>query len=84
MPKARIENLMTELHDRFGELEPSPQQEQLLAELQKHLHAVTESDKPDLTPVETIELLLDNLGEDHPRVATVLRELMDTLKNIGV
>lgn len=84
MPKAKIENLMTELHERFGEVEPSPQQTQLLAQLEQHMHSVTEGDKSDLTPVETIELLLDNVGEDHPRVATVLRELMDTLKNIGV
>lgn len=84
MPKARIENLMTELHERFGELEPSPQQEQLLEALQQHIHGVAEGDKPDPTPLETIELLLDNLGEDHPRVVAVLRELMDTLKNIGV
>lgn len=84
MPKAKIENLMTELHDRFGEVEPSPQQTQLLAQLEQHMHSVTEGDKSDPTPVETIELLLDNVGEDHPRVATVLRELMDTLKNIGV
>ena len=84
MSKAKIENLMTELHDRFGELEPSPQQERLLAELQTHMHETTEGVKSDLTPLETIELLLDNLGGDHPRAAAVLRELMDTLKNIGV
>jgi len=84
MPKAKIENLMTELHDRFGEVEPSPQQTQLLAELQQNMHLTTDSDDADPTPVETIELLLDNLGDDHPRVAAVLRELMDTLKNIGV
>lgn len=84
MSKARIEYLMTELHERFGELEPSPQQQRLLAELQTHVHEVTESDKPDPTPLETIELLLDNVRGDHPRVAAILRELMDTLKNIGV
>jgi hypothetical protein len=84
MSKPKIENLMTELHERFGELQPSPQQEQLLAELQNHVRAVTDTQVPDPTPVETIELMLDNLGEDHPRVAAVLRELMDTLKNIGV
>lgn len=84
MPKAKIENLMTELHDRFGEVDSSPQQTQLLAQLEQHMHSVTEGDKSDPTPVETIELLLDNVGEDHPRVAAVLRELMDTLKNIGV
>lgn len=84
MAKAKIENLMTELHERFGELEPSPQQDKLLADLQARMHDLDENGIVDPTPVESIELMLESLGEDHPKVAVVLRELLDTLKNIGV
>lgn len=84
MPKAKIENLMTELHDRFGEMETSPQQERLLAELQAHVHDVSEGSVKDPTPLETIQLMIDDLGDNHPNVSALLRELLDTLKNIGV
>lgn len=84
MPKAKIENLMTELHDRFGEMEPSPQQERLLAELQSHVHDVSEGSVKDPTPLESIQLMIDDLGDNHPNVSALLRELLDTLKNIGV
>lgn len=84
MPKAKIENLMTELHDRFGEMETSPQQERLLAELQAHVHDVSEGSVKDPTPLESIQLMIDDLGDNHPNVSTLLRELLDTLKNIGV
>lgn len=84
MPKAKIENLMTELHDRFGEMEASPQQERLLAELQAHVHDVSEGSVKDPTPLESIQLMIDDLGDNHPNVSALLRELLDTLKNIGV
>ncbi|HSX84400.1 MAG TPA: DUF4404 family protein [Cellvibrio sp.] len=84
MPKAKIENLMTELHDRFGEMETSPQQERLLAELQSHVHDVSEGSVKDPTPLESIQLMIDDLGDNHPNVSALLRELLDTLKNIGV
>lgn len=84
MPKAKIENLMTQLHELFGEASTSEQQDQLFAQLQAHVHDASESDTPDPTPLETVELMLENLGEEHPRANAVLRELLDTLKNIGV
>lgn len=84
MPKAKIENLMTELHDRFGEMETSPQQERLLAELQSHVHDVSEGSVKDPTPLESIQLMIGDLGDNHPNVSALLRELLDTLKNIGV
>jgi hypothetical protein len=84
MPKAKIENLMTELHERFGEMDTSPQQERLLGELQAHVHDVSEGSVKDPTPLETIQLMIDDLGDNHPNVSALLRELLDTLKNIGV
>jgi len=84
MPKAKIENLMSELHERFGEVDMSPQQERLLAELQAHVHDATEGSVKDPTPLESVQLMIDDLGDNHPNVSALLRELLDTLKNIGV
>lgn len=84
MAKAKIENLMTELHERFGEVPASAQQELLLQELQARIEGVSDSDSTTATPMETAELMLESLGEEHPNVTALLRELLDTLKNIGV
>lgn len=84
MPKAKIENLMTELHERFGEVGMSTEQERLLADLQTHMHDISEGSVKDPTPLESIQLMIDDLGDNHPNVSAILRELLDTLKNIGV
>ena len=84
MPKARIENLMTELHERFGEQQMSAEQQHLLSELQARVHDVSEGSVKEPTPLETIQLMIEDLGDNHPNVSALLRELLDTLKNIGV
>ena len=84
MPKQRIENLMTELHELFGSVDPSPEQEKLLAELDSHVHDINTQQSVNPTPLETIELLLEQLGEAHPKTSALLQELLSTLKNIGV
>ena len=84
MARAKIENLMSELHERFGEVGTSPQQERLLAELQARVHDVSEGSVKEPTPLETIQVMIDDLGDNHPNVSALLRELLDTLKNIGV
>ncbi|MCR6650996.1 MAG: DUF4404 family protein [Cellvibrionaceae bacterium] len=84
MPKAKIENLMTELHERFGEAEMSAEQERLLAELDARIRDSSAGSVKDPTPLESIQLMIDDLGESHPNVSVLLRELLDTLKNIGV
>jgi hypothetical protein len=38
MPKAKITNLLTSLHDRFGDDLTSPQQQQLMEDLRNHVH----------------------------------------------
>lgn len=84
MPKERINNLMTELHHIFGSDTTSAQQQKLLDELNAHVHNVNEEAPIDPTPVEIIETMLENLGEEHPKASLLLRQLLDTLKNIGV
>ena len=84
MPKAKINNLMTALHSRFGDDLTSPQQKQLLKELQSHIHAWNEKEPVDPDFPQTVNLLLEEIEEEHPKAAAVMREIMRVLENIGV
>lgn len=84
MPKAKINNLISELNEIFGSDVPSEQQQKLLADLEMHIHDSSESAPVDPPPMVIIETMLENLGEEHPKASLLLRELLDTLKNIGV
>jgi hypothetical protein len=82
--RARMEALMTELHDTFGNHEPTPQQQQLMRSLEQHVHGVGEPDieRPDL--VESLEVMVEDLEAEHPRTAGVFREILGALRNMGV
>lgn len=84
MPKEKIKNLMSELHELFGNDESSVEQTRLMESLDYYLHEQSETTPPDPSPIETLELLAEQMGEEHPRTSAVLRELMETLKNMGV
>ncbi len=84
MPRQRIKNLISELHDLYGDDSASPQQIKLLQDLERGIHPEGAMGAEDPSPLETVELLLEEFGEEHPRTSAVLREIMDILKNIGV
>lgn len=84
MPQQRIKNLISELHELYGDDQASPQQIKLLQDLERGVHPEGKLGPEDPSPVETVELLLEEFGEEHPKVSAALRELMDTLKNFGV
>lgn len=84
MPQEKVQNLMSELHELFGTGEPSAEQANLLKSLDYYLHEQSETTPPDPSPIETLELLAEQMGDQHPRASGILRELMETLKNMGV
>ena len=84
MPKATITSLLTSLHDRFGDDLTSPQQRQLMANLQSHIHKWDEKEPVDPNLQETVSLLLEDIEKQHPKAASVVREIMHVLENIGV
>lgn len=83
-PQQKIESLMSELHELFGHQEATPQQQQLMRNLEQHIHEVGEPDVDRPNLVESLEVVLEDIEVDHPRTSAVLRELMATLRNIGV
>lgn len=84
MPKNTINNIISELNEVFGADVPSIQQQKLMQDLENHIHNVDVSAPVDPTPLEIIETMLKNMGEEHPKASLLLTQLLDTLKNIGV
>ncbi len=83
-PQQRMESLMSELHELFGHEEATPQQQQLMRNLQQHIHEQGEPDVSRPNLVESLEVVLEDIEVDHPRTSAVLREVLSTLRNIGV
>ncbi len=83
MPKQHIEGLLTQLHEKFADGDTSPQQEAMLAQMQSQL-AEWEGPKPSGDFTETAELLLQEIEDEHPKAARIIREIINTLGNIGV
>ncbi|MEZ5539586.1 MAG: DUF4404 family protein [Pseudomonadales bacterium] len=80
MPKQQLENLMTRLHETFASSEVSPQQQQLMADLQRHIA----TGKGDPSLHDSANVLLEELEIDHPKAAAVLREIIETLGRLGL
>jgi hypothetical protein len=84
MPKQHLENLITHLHEQFGSTESSPQQQEWMTELQRHLHNSNEPTQPDPGLLDTANLLLESFEEEHPKAAGIVREIIDTLGRLGL
>lgn len=85
MPEEKARNLITELHEMYGDDEPSEQQKHLMEQLELHTHPRGSKDQyGEPVPLDTLELLVEDMAVEHPRTAAVMREILNTLKNIGV
>lgn len=84
MPRAKLENLITELHDMFGDDETSPQQAQLLQDMRNHLHALDEPEPEDPGIVESAEIMLKMVELEHPKAAEVLKKILHVMEDIGI
>lgn len=84
MPQQRIEALIGELHEIYGDDEPSEAQKRLLAELERRIHPAGVPGEPEPVPLDTLELLTEELSDEHPRTTAIFREILETLRNIGV
>lgn len=84
MPQQIVKNLISDLHERFGDDLVSPQQQALMNQLQAHVHDMSEEEPITPSFIDTVETLLTEVEIDHPHVASILSQVVDTLKNIGV
>ncbi len=84
MPKAKIQNLITDLHEIIGDGTVSERQQQLLDEVQAHMHAIGTPDQSDTNMRDTLNYLLNDIESQHPKAAGVVREILAVLRNIGI
>lgn len=84
MPINNLRNLITELHDSFGDIETSPQQQQLMRQLQQFSHNLDEAEPTNPNFTETAEILLEDIKETYPKSAAIIREVIHALGNMGV
>jgi hypothetical protein len=87
MSKHQTKKLFSDLEVHLGS-EPSSEvsdaQRTLMQQVKNHIHAENEPEpsEPDLQ--ETLELLLLDIEQNHPKAAIVVREILKTLGDIGV
>jgi Mg-chelatase subunit ChlI len=84
MPKEKVAHLITDLHDRFGDDLVSPQQQSLLEQVKTHAHEMDEAEPADPDFLQVVETFVTEVESEHPNAASILKQVLDTLKNIGV
>lgn len=84
MPKLKAEHLITDLHERFADDLTSPEQIALLEQVKLHIHNMNEAEPADSTFLDTVEHLVAEIEVEHPVAASILEQVLSTLKNIGV
>jgi hypothetical protein len=84
MPTEHITGLVTQLHDQLTSSNTSPEQEALLLQLHSQLESWEGPPAPDGSIVNTAELVLEELEDNHPQLALVVREIIDALGRIGI
>lgn len=85
MPQQKAQHLISQLHELYGDDQPSEQQKRLMEQLELHVHPKGTKDQfGEPVPLDTLGYLVEEMEAEHPRTAAVMRELLETLKNIGV
>ena len=82
MPKQKLEGLISDLHDKFGDDETSPEQARLIAQLQSQLSEWEGPEPADGDVEETARLLMQDIADKHPKAAKVVKEILETLANL--
>lgn len=83
MSKEKIINLISDLHNTFGDQFTSPQQQQLLEQVKLHAHDLNEEDQATELN-ESITFLFEEISEEHPQAAVVLKQIIKTLADMGI
>lgn len=84
MPIDNLKALISDLHDSFGDVKTSPQQQQLMQQLQIYVHDVDTAEPVPPGLIESAEILVDEMEAEYPKTAAIIRQVINTLGNIGV
>ena len=83
MSQAKVIELISTLNDSFGGTEPSAEQQALMQAVNQQIHS-KEQDAFNPTLVETLELLADDIKDEHPHLAAIAQEALRLLGNMGI
>lgn len=83
MSRAQLEQLLTRLRDELATLEregaaPNPRLDQLIADVQSQLA------EPDETLIDELKHRVETFEVEHPRLTSILNDIMVTLSNLGI
>ena len=84
MPIDNLKALMIDLHDSFGDDETSPQQQQLMQQLKIYVHDIDTAEPVPPGLVESAEILVDEVEEDYPQTAAIIKQVISALGNMGI
>jgi hypothetical protein len=80
-----LEVLLAELHVRLKRARSlDPEARKLLTTVARDIENALENDDPGSVAAESVEALAVRFEADHPSLAGVLRQIMDTLGKAGI
>ena len=80
-----LEVLLAELHRRLKQARSlDPEARKLLTTVARDIEKALENDDPGSVAAEPVEALAVRFEADHPSLAGVLRQIMDTLGKAGI
>ena len=85
MNDKELDALLAELHVRLKRARSlDPEARKLLATVARDIENALENDDPGAIAAEPVEALAVRFEADHPSLAGVLRQIMDTLGKAGI
>ena len=85
MSRAQLDHLLARLRDELDQLEragtpPNPQLHALIADVRAQLDAPTDAG----SPLHELKHRVQAFEVDHPRLTSILNDVMVTLSNLGI
>ncbi len=83
MLRAKAKDLVVELRNTLDS-DLSPTQHELMLQVENNIHDLDKPEPEGPNLQETLEILLLDIEEKHPKAAITVKEILKTLENIGV
>ena len=85
MSSQELSALLAELHQRLAQARSlDPEARKMLGTVARDIEQALASDDARSVPTEPVEALAVRFEADHPSLAGVLRQIMDTLGKAGI
>ena len=82
MRKENLSSLVSQLSERDKGM--SKEQKQLLESVERHIHNWDQPDPIDPSMKDTLEVLLVDIENEHPKASAIIEKTLEMLSNIGI